>query len=766
MPTRQAEPRGAARASPSSAVVQRGRIVASKLAAPPLRPGVVDRPALLDALLSATDSSVVLVSAPAGYGKTTLLALWNERDERPFAWVSLDAADNDPVALVASLLAALDPLLDLDGTIRDSLNSPEPPLEEVVLPSLIDACTESGQSFVLVLDDLYLVTAKRCHTAIGYLGERLPPGCQLALATRTDPPLPLGSLRAHGQLVELRARQLALGDDEARALFAAAAVSLTDDLVAQLVDRTEGWPAALYLAALSLRDRPDAEVFVGRFAGTTRHVADFLSQDVLARQPEEVISFLLHTCVLEELTASLCDAVTGDMDAEAELRELERSNLFVVPLDEEREAYRYHHLFAQYLRAELAHREPELVPELHRRAWRWYREHGLVGRAVAHAQASGDVAVAAELVAAEWRPRVEGGNVETMRRWIAGFEDGQIEEHAPLAIAAAWVSGLAGDSARAARFAEAAQRGSWDGPMPDGTASLESALAIMASAFGLGGLSGMRTAAQRAVDLEPATGGWRDLALLLLGVAQTLEGDLANAREALEGAVELSGGENATGIFALAHLASIGLREGDENEARRHAERAYAAVERPGMSTYMPSVATYSVVAQLASRRGDLEGASAAVERATELLPRVTEAYWWLMIEARILLAPALAALGRDSEAAMRLAEAEALLAVHGDAGSLPEWHQETARKLRLAGRRSRPLHELSDAERRILRLLATDLSTREIGRELYLSLNTVKTHTHSIYRKLGVSSRAEAVEASRKTRGAGTAIHPGEPAG
>jgi LuxR family maltose regulon positive regulatory protein len=748
MPTRQAEPRRGALASPPAPAAERWRIASSKLFAPPPRPGIVDRPALLDGLMSATHIPVVLVSAPAGYGKTTLLALWTERDERFFAWVSLDAADNDAVALVAAVLAALDPIVDLDDSIGAALHVPEPPLEDVVLPSLVDACAECRRPFVLVLDDVHLVTETRSHTAIGYLCERLPVGCQLALATRTDPPLPLASLRAHGRLTELRAADLALGDAEARALLAAAGVAVSPDRVARLVEHTEGWPAAIYLAALSLRDRSHPEDFVDRFSGTSRHVADFLSEDVLARQSQDVIAFLLHTCVLEELTASLCDALTGGADANEMLRELERSNLFVVPLDEEREAYRYHHLFAQYLRAELVRREAGLVPELHRRALRWYREHGLVGRAVAHAHACGDVDVAAALVAAEWSAVAESGQVGTVRRWLGGFDDAQIEGHPPLAIAAAWVAGLAGEGERAARFAEAARRGSWDGPMPDGSASLESALAMMPNTFGV---SRMRTAGQRAVELEPATSPWRAVALLRLGVAATLEGNFGDARSALSEAVQLMGSENSTGAFSLAYLALISLREGDEEAAFDFAQRAHAVADRPGMRTYMPSIAAYSIVAHLLSRRGDLEEAARAVDRTDELLPKVTEASWWQMIVTRILLAPALAVLGRREEAARRLTEAEAVLARHDDAGKLPDWHQDTVRKLRLARRRPQRSPSLSDAERRIVHLLATDLSLREIGRELYLTTNTVKTHTRSIYRKLGVSCRADAVSAVRR---------------
>jgi LuxR family maltose regulon positive regulatory protein len=393
------------------------------------------------------------------------------------------------------------------------------------------------------------------------------------------------------------------------------------------------------------------------------------------------------------------------------------------------------------------------VPELHRRAWRWYREHGLIGRAVAHAQAAGDVDVAAELVAAAYSAMAQGGQIQTVRGWLAGFRDTHIEGHAPLAVAAAWVSALSGERERAARFAEAARQGSWEGPMPDGTASLESALAIMTSAFGHDGVSRMRSVAQRAVDLEPATSLHGATALEVLGIAHTLEGDFASARQVLDETVRLAG-ETSTGALSLAHLALISLREGDQESAYGHAQRAHAIVEQPRMRGDLPSVATYSVMAHLLSRRADLQGATLALERANAMLPRLTEAFWWLMIETRILLAPALAALGRGAEAATRLDEAAALLATHPDAGKLPDWHQQTLRDLRPAGRRPHPSRELSDAERRILRLLATDLSLREIGRELYLSTNTVKTHTRSIYRKLGVSSREEAVKtAANETR-------------
>jgi len=288
--------------------------------------------------------------------------------------------------------------------------------------------------------------------------------------------------------------------------------------------------------------------------------------------------------------------------------------------------------------------------------------------------------------------------------------------------------------------------------MPDGMASLESALAITSSAFGHDSLTSRRSVAQRAVDLEREPNRHRAVALELLGVALMLEGDFPGARDVLQEAVRLDE-DTSTGAISLAHLALISLREGGEGMALRQARRAHAIVELPRMRANLSSLATYSVLAHLLARRGDLGGAAAAVERVNALLPRATEAFWWLMIETGILLAPVLVALDRGGEAVTQLEEAGVLLAEHTDAGKLHNWYAETLQQLHLAPHhrpRQQATEALSDAERRVLRLLASNLSLSEIGRELYLSVNTVKTHRLSIYRKLGVSSRADAVRAAR----------------
>jgi LuxR family maltose regulon positive regulatory protein len=714
---------------------------------PSLRPGIVDRPALVDGLIHPGDQPVVLISAPTGYGKSTLLALWNERDERPFAWISLEPSHNDPVVLVADVLAALGAILDLPGDIGRGLEGPRPELEDIVLPSLAEACASADRSFVLVLQNVHLLTEARSLAVIRYLTERMPRGSQIALATQTDPAVGLASLRAHGELKEIRAFELALDDAEAAALMAAAGVELRPDQVARLVERAEGWPAAIYLAALSLRDREGAEVFVDRFAGTTRHVADYLSEDVLGRLSDEVVSFLLETSVLEELTASLCDAVTGRTDAEAQLRALERSNLFVVPLDEERGAYRYHHLFADYLRAESARTNADLIPRLHSRASRWYEDHGIIKRAIAHAVAAGEIGVAGSLVAGNWAIAAQRGQIETVRGWLGDFTSEQIAEHAPLAVAATWIAGLDGENEQALAYGRAALSGSWDGPMPDGSASLESAVAMMPQ---LAGVSEMRAAALRAVELEPPTSQWRSIALQRLGVAEALSGRFVDARAALHKAIDHTTGQNSTAGFSSAYLALVSLQEGDEEAAFAFTMRAHAIADRPGMRSFMPSIAGYGITANLLSRRGDLDGAARAAEHAIGLLPKVSDVSWWQQIVTRIVVAPALGRLGRYADAQEVLKGAAAVLAHHPDAGVLPDWYTDALHEVH--PHRREPSPELSDAERRVLRLLASHMTLREIGQELYLSHNTVKSHAHSIYRKLGVSSRTDALRIARVT--------------
>jgi LuxR family maltose regulon positive regulatory protein len=335
---------------------------------------------------------------------------------------------------------------------------------------------------------------------------------------------------------------------------------------------------------------------------------------------------------------------------------------------------------------------------------------------------------------------------------LSWYTDQQLEQNAPLAVAAAWIFSYMGERDRALRFAEAAKHGSWQGPMPDGAASLDSAVSTLSAVLAIGGISGMAADAQRTVDLEPADSPWRTGALALLGQAQAINGDFERATATLEQAERLTAVNHASSATTLAYLAFIDLRTGQLERATERAERAHAIAERPTMATFMPNIATYSVVAAVHTSRGDLEAVARAVARAEALLPRLTDAFWWQLCLTHILLAPALVALGRNDEATRLLDESAAVLNTHPDTGQLPHWQTEATRLL-TSSKPGRHSTSLTTAEKRVLRLLDSDLTLREIGRELYLSLNTVRTHTHSIYRKLGVSSRVDAVRTNRANR-------------
>jgi anti-anti-sigma factor len=356
-------------------------LVWSKLRPPAPRAGLVSRARLQVRLQASLDGRLCLLDAPAGFGKTTLLAQWCAgAGAGRVAWVSLDEGDNDPTRFwnyVVEALRTVEP--DLGAIALQALQRPSADLYRAVLPSLLNELSTIDSQLVLILDDYHLVTNATCHQTLGFLLGHLPSRVHVALSTRADPPLPLAKMRAKGELAEIRFLELEFTDEEASTLLnGSMGLHLAAEDVERLAERTEGWPAGLYLAGLSLRGRQDASGFIASFHGDNHHVADYLSAEVLAHQPEEIRAFLLRTSILERLSGPVCDAVLETEGSSELLGELERSNLFLTPLDDHREWYRYHHLFAQLLRVELGHREPELLPALHRRAAAWHRQAGNV----------------------------------------------------------------------------------------------------------------------------------------------------------------------------------------------------------------------------------------------------------------------------------------------------------------------------------------------------------------------------------------------------
>src|SRR4028119_1828333 len=365
-------------------------LLATKLYTPASRPGSVLRPRLIERLNEGLHRRLTLVSAPAGFGKTTLIGGWISGCERPAAWLSLDEGDSDPARFLSYVVAALQTIAPNIGEgVLGMLQSPQPPPIESTLTALLNEITAVPDDFVLVLDDYHAIDAGAVDDALAFLLEHLPPRMHLITATREDPNLPPARLRARGQLAELRAAELRFAPSEAAEfLKGMMGLNLSEEDIAALETRTEGWIAGLQLAALSMRGREDVTGFVKAFAGDDRYIVDYLIEEVLQRQPERIRSFLLQTSILDRLSGPLCDAVTDQEEGNGLLETLERGNFFVVPLDDKRQWYRYHHLFADVLRARLMEEQPARAPTLHRRATEWYERNGLVADALRHALAA------------------------------------------------------------------------------------------------------------------------------------------------------------------------------------------------------------------------------------------------------------------------------------------------------------------------------------------------------------------------------------------
>ena len=454
-------------AAPPGAASGQDALLATKLHVPRPQPGFVPRPRLAEALDEGLARQLILVCAPAGSGKTAMLADWAQRGQRQVAWLSLDAGDNDPARLWRHAVAALDRMRPgIAEQVGPLLGPPAPPSFEGLVTALInelDAQPGDGE-VLLVLDDYHLIDAQQVHASLTFLLGHLPPGLRLVLASRSDPPLPLARLRAGGQLAELRADDLRFSAEEAAALLRETlGADLPGAAVAALAARTEGWAAGLQLAALSLRGQADPAGFVAAFSGSHRYVLDYLAGEVLDRQAEELRGFLLETSVLEHLSGPLCDAVTGRADSQAMLEAIEQAGLFLLPLDEVRGWWRYHRLFVDLLRARLQQEQPARVAALHRAAAAWHQEHGLADDAVRHAVAAGEMSWAARLIEQHFDAlfylRGEGA---TLQRWLSALPAGLIRSRPRLLLAQAALADSSGRAEAVEGLLDAAERASAD----------------------------------------------------------------------------------------------------------------------------------------------------------------------------------------------------------------------------------------------------------------------------------------------------------------
>jgi LuxR family maltose regulon positive regulatory protein len=722
--------------------------------APPSGGGWISRRRLLRALEDASDKRLVLVDAPVGYGKSTLLTQWREAEQgrRSFLWLSLTEQDSDPPRLLAHLAMSLRQVAPVfSAAIEPALDVPGAGPSDDMLSRVLDELTHLPR-VVLVLDDYHHLRGRNVHGLMARLLTGLPPTAQLAIACRADPPLPLGRLRAAGAMFEIRADALRFSEEEARTLLAISHIELDPADLSALVERTEGWPAGIYLATLSLRSEQDPAGFVRRFAGTHRHIADYLSEEVLRRQPGQIRKFLVRTSVLERMCAELCDTVIEGTGSQAMLERLEHSNLFVVPLDDERRWYRYHQLFAQMLRAELSRKEPGIALTLHRRASSWFEAAGFHEEAVAHALAGRDGPRSAELVARYWLDLFNAGRLRTVRGWLEEMGDDAIAAHPAAALTAGWVAALLGEREPMERWLAIAELGTDSGPLPDGTASLESGVAIVRGLFGYSGLEARRACLAYALDVEATTSAWRPWLLWGMGHAALLSGDPATASGLFWDVLRVADPRQAVlTVVTLAELAIAEANLADTDAAMIHARRAeMIAVER-GLVTDARSSSVWLALGHVSVLQGEIHAGHEAMERALQLRHGTPGLSPWLTLEVLLALAPVRLTLGDSDGAASLLAEARTMLADLPDAGDLPRRLHDAERQLIGSARKLAFGQALTDRELAILKLFPSGLSQRGIGRELFLSLNTVKSHSRAIYRKLGVSSRAQAIERARE---------------
>ena len=623
-----------------------GLILQTKLFKPSLRPSLITRPHLI-AQLNATlgqgtqgfAARLTLVSAPAGFGKTTLIADWLSQltihkaiaDCPQFCWLSLDEFDNDPVRFLSYLIAALQTAVpDIAQTAVNLLQSPEPPAAEAILTLLINDVSQNDQPIILVLEDYHVITTPSVHQALVFLLDHLPPLLHLLITTRSDPPLHLSRLRAYRQMVEIRADDLRFTVDEAGHFFnEVMGLRLTNEETAALEQRTGGWIAGLHLVALSLQDREDKAGFITSFTGNSRFIMDYLMDEVLQRRPPGTGHFLLQTSLLDPLCASLCNAVTGQQDGQANLERLEEANLFIISLDDARTWYRYHPLFAEVLQARLRQTQPDRVPELHRRAAMWHAGQGLIDEAVRYALAGADFEEAARLIERVAGSMLRRGASASLMRWLDAIPEATIRARPRLCLARGWtyIMGPAISLERAEEWAQLAMRAVPAGQsLATALAGEVAALQAMIAAI-WGEVTRSIELSRQALASLPADSPWRGVMAFCLGSTLFLFGDVAGAASVLEEALRLSQADGAHYIQlnAASFLADMQVFQGHLGRATEMYQQVLAWADHgiPQKGALM----AHAGQAHILCERNDLDAALAHIQLGVEQLEQVGGAW-------------------------------------------------------------------------------------------------------------------------------------------
>jgi len=735
-------------------------LIATKLHIPTPRLGLVTRPTLLNCLSDGLKCKLTLVSAPSGYGKTTLLAEWlSERGkDYPTAWVSLEKGDNDPIRFLSYMITAFQNIQE--GLGQDTgamMQGTQNPTDDSILSVLVNELSIVSQDFLLVLEDYHVIELREIHQLMVFLLEHLPSKMHMVIITRSDPPFPLARLRARGDLSEIRAKDLRFSYEDAKAfLNNMVGVQVSDVDIQILLDRTEGWITGLQLAALSIQGKNDASEMIASFGGGHEYIVDYLIEEVLELQPDSLKTFLMQTSVLSRMNGSLCDALTGQSDGETILERLEKSNLFVNALGGEQRWYRYHQLFADVMNNRLQRFFPDQISELHLRAAKWFERNALHSEAIDHALAAKEYSFAAEVVESQAQDLLHKGSLSTLLGWLNQFPPEIVKRRSKLGIDSAWVYLLIGKldqieghltsaekylddlhdqnelrgQIAAIRAYAAAQRGNPDQAIEQAHNSLEilpkEDLSIRCVvAFVLGGVYYMKkdfenalSAMQEASQFGEQAGNIHLAVAALNAVAELLkqQENLGEAEKILYQAMHLGSGPSGKPlpITAGVHInfAELRLAQKDFESARQYAQTGLDMAEK--LVNAEGQILCYLTLAQVAHFEGKPVEAQNILEKAKRLA-------------ANAQLPP-----GREEQ----ISACENLLLTTPASGT---------------GRQSSLIDLLSERELEVLQLFAIGLSNQEIAERLIISLGTVKAHSSNIYRKLDVRNRAQAVIAARE---------------
>ena len=668
--------------------------------------------------------------------------------------MSVDEADNDPKVLLSYVAAALDAVEPIGERVFDALASPVSSVPGSVVPRLGSAFSSMTSPVVLVLDDVHLLQNRECRAALSVLADHVPAGSRLALAGRAEPPLRIARLRAEGKIMEIGPADLSLTREEASSLLRDAGLVLAEEDVPELHKRTEGWPAGLYLAALYLREGGPFAGAVVSFGGDDRLVSDYMESEFLSRISARQRVFLTRTAVLERMSGPLCEAVLDLPDAAAILEDLARSNLLLVPLDRRGQWYRYHHLFRDMLLAELERLEPGMLAMLRRRAASWYVANGWPEEALGYSMAAGDAGAAAGLVGKLVVPAHRQGRLTTIQRWFRWLEDrGGIEGHPMVAVLASLFCALTGRPVEAGRWADVVDRWQYGDPARADDPSTEAWAAVLRTFLCRGGAEQMRADADEAVLRFAAQSFVTPAPVFLQGIARILCGDLDGGDAALEDGIRVAeeAGAHEDRALSLCERSLVAMARSDWDRAEIMAGQADTALRGAGIEESYATPLVSAVQARTAMHRGDIPAARQHLVSAQRLRHLLTYALPYFAVQARIELARVHLALADLAGARTLMREVDELLRRRPGLGNLVGQAQELRAPLaKERGPGAPGASALTGAELRLLPLLSTHLSFPEIAGQMFLSPNTIKSQANSIYRKLGASTRNQAVTRSR----------------